>query len=149
MENYPSGYGITPTLDFIPRPNGFNDREILNRYDKEFRFGTLVEGGVRFEAGQAVSLNVGYEAAVIFPRHLFWKHLGSFVIEESGKGALEYFIERVMDSSPAAAPIINVILKSAYSYAFYALKKDNMNWPFNTETPLTYETFKFGVTFVF
>ncbi|MDX9923910.1 MAG: hypothetical protein RBS48_04035 [Ignavibacteriaceae bacterium] len=151
MEDYPAGIWITPLDDYFPSPgqSAYNDYKILQRYDKDFRFGTLVEGGVRFETASVVSISAGYEAAVIFPRHLFWKHLGSLVIEETGKGALEYFIERVMDSSPAAAPIINVILKSAYSYAFYALKKDNMNWPFNTEKPLTYETFKFGVTFVF
>ncbi|MCK9280717.1 MAG: hypothetical protein M0P71_08855 [Melioribacteraceae bacterium] len=148
MENFPD-VGERPHDYSFVRPSQIKDMQILNRYDKDFRFGTRVEGGIRFEAVNAVSFNIGYEAAVIFPRHLFWKHLGSFVIEETGKGALEFFIERVMDSSPAAAPIINVILKSAYSYAFYALKRDNMNWPFSTETPLTYETFKFGVTFVF
>jgi hypothetical protein len=40
-------------------------------------------------------------------------------------------------------------LKGAYQYAFYTLTKDKMNWPFNTESPLTYENFKFGVTLTF
>jgi hypothetical protein len=54
-----------------------------------------------------------------------------------------------MDSSPVAGPIMNFLLKGGYSYAFYKLKSEKMNWPFNTETPLTYETIKFGLTFSF
>lgn len=126
-----------------------NDSEILNRFNNEFRFGTLTEGGIRIEAGSMFSVNAGYEAAVIFPRYLFWKHMGSLIIETAGLNALDNFVEEVFDSSPAATPVVNFLLKNGFSYLFYTLKKDKMNWPFNTETPLTYETFKFGVTFTF
>lgn len=125
------------------------DTEILKRFDKNFRFGTLTEGGIRFEVGSLISLNAGYEATVVFPRHLVWKHLGSFIIETAGIEALDKFIDEIIDSSPAAGPIINFLLKNGFSYAFYTLKKEKMNWPFNTEAPFTYETLKFGVTFTF
>jgi hypothetical protein len=125
------------------------DTRALNRFHDAFRFGTLVEGGVRIEFASFASLDVGYEAAVIFPRHLFWKYLGSLIIEESATGILNHFIDEVADSSPYAAPVVNFLLKNGLSYAFYSLKKGNMNWPFATEVPLTYETFKVGLTFTF
>lgn len=140
---------VSPLPGFpIPIEN-FNDTEILNRFNKSFRFGTLTEGGIRFEIGSFLSLNAGYEAAVVFPRHMVWKHLGSLIIETAGLEALDKFIDEVIDSSPAAGPIVNFLLKNGFSYAFYTLKKEKMNWPFNTEAPLTYETFKIGITFTF
>ncbi len=126
-----------------------NDTDILNRFHDAFRFGTVSEGGIRVEVASFASMDFGYEAAVIFPRHLFWKHLGSLIIEESAIGVLNHFINEVADSSPYASPVVNFILKNGLSYAFYSLKKANMNWPFSTEAPLTYETFKIGLTFTF
>lgn len=143
MENPPNGI-----LDDILFGED-SDSQILNRFDGEFRFGTLSEGGIRLEAASFISFNAGYEAAVIFPRHMVWKHLGSFIIETAGLEALDKFVDEVIDSSPYAGPIVNFLLKNGYSYAFYLLKKEKMNWPFNTEAPLTYETFKIGVTFTF
>ena len=125
------------------------DREFLDRLNNTFRFGTTVESGINFDIASSVGINVGYEATVVFPRHLFWKHLGSMVIEGAGMGMLDHFINEISDSSPLSVPLVNFILKGAYSYAFHSLKKDKMNWPFNTETPLTYETIKFGLTFTF
>lgn len=129
--------------------NAGQDSIILDRYNKSFRFGTLIEGGLKVEIANFISLNAGYEASVIFPRHLVFKQFVSSAIEQIGFNAIENFVDKVLKSSPAAVPIVNFILKSAYGYGFYLLRRDNMNWPFSTETPLTYENFKFGITFIF
>ena len=133
----------------IPYDKAVNDINILNRYQDSFRFGTVNEGGISLTISNVVSINSGYEAAVIFPRYMFWNHAGSFLIEEGGLALLDHFIDEIADRSPIAAPIINFLLKNGYSYAFYTLKKDKMNWPFETEAPFTYETFKFGITVTF
>jgi hypothetical protein len=126
-----------------------NDKEILKRYDESFRFGGLSDGGLRLEFGGLVALSGSYEATVVFPRHLFWKWALSYVIEGLGYLSIDYFVEEIMDSSPAAGPIVNFLLKNGLSYAFYALQREDMNWPFSTESPLTYETIKIGLTFSF
>jgi opacity protein-like surface antigen len=133
----------------MPYDKAVNDINILNRYQDAFRFGTVWEGGISLTVSNTISINTGYEAAVIFPRYMFWKHAGSFIIEEGGLGLLDEFIDKIADKSPIAAPIVNFLLKNGFSYAFYTLKKDKMNWPFETETPMTYETFKIGLTFTF
>lgn len=126
-----------------------NDTDILNRYHDNVRFGTVWEAGIRFDFVKSISLNAGYQASVIFPRYMFWTQAGSAIIEEGGLGLLDKFIDEVTDSSPYAAPVVNFLLKNGFSYAFYTLKKEKMNWPFDTEAPLTYETFKIGITFTF
>ena len=148
VRTYPAEFylAVTPPMSLA---DARTDTDILNRFHDANRFGTVWEGGARVDFVKQISVNAGYEAAVIFPRHMFWKHLGSFAIEELGLHLLDEFIDEVADSSPYAAPVINFLLKNGFSYAFYALKKEKMNWPFNTEAPLTYETFKLGVTFTF
>ncbi|RMD51229.1 MAG: hypothetical protein D6830_00845 [Ignavibacteria bacterium] len=130
---------------FAPVP-----QNALVRFNEEFRFGTINEGGINLGFGDGfISLNAGYKLDVIFPRYLIWKHLGSFIIEQAAQKGLDTFIDAIMDHSSASGPIVNVLLKNGLSYAFYTLKRENMNWPFNTEAPLTFETFKFGITFTF
>jgi hypothetical protein len=62
---------------------------------------------------------------------------------------LDKFIDEIFESSPSAAPVVNFMLKSALTYGMYELRKDKMNWPFNSDSPLTYDQFKFGLTFIF
>jgi len=133
----------------FPLPAVVEDAEILGRYNGTFRFGNSNSAGIKIEISEFIGLNAEYETAVVYPRHLFWKQTGSFLIEQAGLQAVDYFVDEIMDRSPAAAPIVNFILRNSLSYAFYTLKRDDMNWPFKTETPLTYETVKFGLSFAF
>lgn len=123
---------------------------VLERFNEEFRFGVTNEAGIKLEFGEGFfGVNAGYETAVIFPRYLIWKHLGSYIIESAAQKAIDSFVDEVMESSPAAGPIVNFLLKNGLSYAFYTMKKEDMNWPFKTEEPLTMETFKVGIAFNF
>ncbi|MBL1212581.1 MAG: hypothetical protein HND52_04365 [Ignavibacteriae bacterium] len=123
--------------------------KIIDRYEDTFRFGSQAEGGVRIDYNDFISINAGYEATVIFPRHLFWKWAGSEVIKYIGLGALSYFTDEIIESTPEAGPIINFVLQNAFAYGFYSLQRNKMNWPFSSETPLTLETFKIGMSFTF
>lgn len=125
------------------------DVKRLERFNGDFRFGTSNAGGIKIEIAGFLGLNADYETAVVYPRHLVWKQAGSFLAEQFIVQAVDYFVEEIMDRSPAAAPIVNFILKNGVSYAFYVLKRDDMNWPFKTESPLTYETARFGMSFAF
>ena len=130
-------------------PEKESDLEIINRYEGAFRFGTANAGGISLSYNSFFSVNAGYEAAVIFPRYLVWKNFLSLAIKGIGIGSIDFFVKEIMEASPASGPVVNFFLKNAFSYGFYLLQRDNMNWPFSTETPLTYETFKVGVSFSF
>jgi len=132
-------------MTLVPEP----DQNILNLYDESFRFGTSSEGGVRIKIIDNLMLDAGYERSIVFQRHLFWKWAGSAIIEAAAQGLLDGFISEVFESTPAAGPIVNFLLKNALAYGIYELRQDKMNWPFSSEAPIAYDQFKFGVTFVF
>lgn len=125
------------------------DLNTLNRYDESFRFGTSSEGGIKIKAINNLIFDVGYERSVIFERHLFWKWAGSAIIESAAQGLLDGFLDEVFESSPAAGPVVNFLLKNALAYGIYELRQEKMNWPFKSAAPVSYDQFKFGITFVF
>jgi len=125
------------------------DQAVIDSYYDVFRFGNLGEAGLKIQFGSMIALNTGYEYSVTYSRHLFWYWLGSFGIEKGGMALLDRFIDEILDGTPAAGPVLNWILKNAYSYGFFWLRKEKMNWPFNTSPGLTYESFKVGFTFTF
>lgn len=126
-----------------------NDVEKLNLYNESFRFGTSNEGGVRIKIIDNLILDAGYERSIVFQRHLFWKWAGSAIIESAAQGLLDGFIHEIFESSPAAGPVVNFLLKNALAYGLYELRQEKMNWPFNSEAPIAYDQFKFGLTVVF
>lgn len=147
-----NGYTLNwSRVDFTYPLNLTVDPEIetLNLYDENFRFGTSGVGGVGVKVIDNLMLNASYERSIIFQRHLFWKWAGSAIIESAAQGLLDKFVDEIFESSPYAGPIVSFVLKNALTYGVYELRKDKMNWPFKSEPPLTYDQFKFGLTFVF
>ncbi len=130
-------------------PSNEEDKNKLLRYDDSFRFGSGAEAGLRIKVIPQVTLEAAYERSVIFERHLFWKWAGSAIIEGVGQWALDSFVDKIMETSPFAAPIAAFVLKGALSYGIYELRQDKMNWPFKSAAPLAYDQFKFGMTFTF
>ena len=136
-------------LSMKDNPLTANDQGTTNLYNDSFRFGTSSEAGIRFKVIPNLILEAGYERSIIFPRHIFWKWVGSSIIEAAGQWGVDSFVNEILDSSPYAAPIVNFVLKNALSYGIYELRQEKMNWPFDTVAPLSYDQFKFGLTFVF
>ena len=136
-------------LNMKDMPGNPADKNKIDLFNETFRFGTSAEGGIRINVIPEITLEAGYERAVVFQRHLFWKWAGSMLIEAGGQWALDSFIKQIMKSSPYAGPVVAFVLKNALSYGVYELRQEKMNWPFNTESPLALDQFKFGLTFNF
>ncbi|MFO7524988.1 MAG: hypothetical protein R6W68_06005, partial [Ignavibacteriaceae bacterium] len=64
-------------VDFQNDVTDENDQRILDYYDESFRFGTSSEGGLRIQFIDNIAIEAGYERAIVFQRHLFWKDYGS------------------------------------------------------------------------
>ena len=118
-------------------------------FNESFRFGTGTEAGILIPVWGIFGLQIQYDRTLVFPRHLFWKWLGSSVIEFAAQGAIDGFIRAILKSTPEAVPIVDFILKNGLSYGLYELRRDKMNWPFNSEKPLLFDSFKLGFTFTF
>ncbi|MCK9997384.1 MAG: hypothetical protein KAH56_14005, partial [Candidatus Krumholzibacteria bacterium] len=122
---------------------------IFDRYENTFRFGQLMEAGVKVHVARSIALSVGAEGAVIFPRTVFWPWLGSAMIYSGVQGGLQYFSEAIIDTSPVIGPALHFLLKSAVSYGYYMVLREDMAWPFDYETPMTVESFKLGASITF
>jgi len=128
---------------------GSNDKSITDLYNNSFRFGTSTEGGIKINILPQIQIGAAYERSIIFPRHIFWKWVGSALVEAAGQWGIDSFVNKIMDHSPYAGPVVSFVLKNALSYGVYELRKEKMNWPFDSAAPLLYDQVKFGVTFVF
>jgi hypothetical protein len=126
-----------------------NDAAILDRYEGSFRFSASAETGVAFRVGQVVSAHAGYEVMAFYPRHVFWPWLGSYGIATIGMGAISHFAKDIVEASPVVGPIFYTLLRGGLAYGYYMLVRDDQYWPFRSETPLTSDGFKFGVTLTF
>lgn len=121
----------------------------LNDFNDAFRFGSSAEAGLNFQFFNKLSLTPAYQISDIFPRHLFGKQFMSSIIEFSGLAMIEAFTRQIMKSSGVGGVIMSFLLKSAYEYGFYQLRKDQMNWPFTSTAPLRYNSFKLALSYVF
>jgi hypothetical protein len=126
-----------------------NDEDIMNRYNGTFRFGSSSEFGLRGQITKLLVIEAGYETAAVFEGWLFWKWAGSAIIEVAANGVLDIFIKEIFKSSPAAGPIVFLVLKGALGYGLYELRKGEMNWPFPSAPPIAFDNLKFGMTFTF
>ncbi|RLD00429.1 MAG: hypothetical protein DRI65_16415 [Chloroflexota bacterium] len=122
---------------------------VFDRYENSFRFGQLMEAGVKVHLARTFTLSAGVEGAVILPRTVFWPWLGSAMIYSGAQGTLQFFSEQIVDVSPVIGPILHFVLKSGVSLGYYMLLREDMNWPFDYETPLTVESFKLGAAITF
>jgi hypothetical protein len=126
-----------------------SDSDLLGLFDDEFRFGTKMEGGIKVQVIPYMTADAGYERSIIYPRFLFWKALVSLGLESVGQWLLDEFIDEILDSSPAAVPVVSFFLKNGLSYGVYELRKEDMNYPFDTASPFLTDTVKIGASFVF
>ncbi|MBK8550153.1 MAG: hypothetical protein IPL53_03490 [Ignavibacteria bacterium] len=136
-------------LSYPVSDESVSDNSALADFNNAFRFGTTTEAGINLQLAPGFSIQPKYEISDIFPRHLFGKQLMSSVIEISGLFAIDGFTNSIMKNAPVAGTIVSFVLKNAYEYGFYQLRKNQMNWPFTSVAPLRYSTFKLGMTFTF
>lgn len=133
------------------RPNGLSVKNvaILDRYEGTFRFSASAEAGIAFGFGHVVAVRAGYEVMAIYPRHVFWPWVGSYGIAMVGMGAISHFGKDIVEASPTLGPIIYTLLRGGLAYGYYLLVRDNQYWPFGSETPMTADGFRFGMTLTF
>ncbi len=142
-------FSLTKLTTERPLSLSMNDMNILDRYEGSYRFSSGGAGGIRLEFFRSVSFLASYEAAVVYPRIVFWPWLGGAIIQGITVGAVSHFAEDIIDSSPAMGPIMYALLRNGITYVVFLGMKDKMNWPFNSETPLTHEGFRVGFSLTF
>ncbi len=125
------------------------DSALMGMYKEGIRFGTRSAAVVRLRITPMLCVDASYERSVVYRRHKFWAWLGSAAVEGAGQWCIDRFVERILDSTPEAAPIVNFVLKNAVAYGVYELRTKDGNWPFASEAPMSNDTFMVGVTLIF
>jgi hypothetical protein len=126
-----------------------SDREILDRYAGSYRLGISTAGGVNLQLFKSLSAVVSYEASVVYPRLVFFPWLGGLIVQTFIVGGVSRFAEDIVGSSPILGPIMYAVLRNAVAYGVYLGMRESQYWPIKSETPLTHETLKLGVSFTF
>jgi hypothetical protein len=142
-------FDLTRVTTVRPDSLSLADTDILNRYEGRYSFGVSGEAGVTLRLFDFLGVNGSYQMSIIYPRVVFWEWLGSYLIAAGGMSIVTAFGEDVVSSSKILGPIFYWILKNGLTYGLFQLYKSKMNWPFNSETPLTQQAVKIGATFVF
>lgn len=137
------------TILDVTRAPALPDGQYLTDFGSAARYGETMRAGVDVRLG-AISLNAAYTWDQVYPRHLFWKWIGSNAIEGVAGGLVDAFVKAVGKSSPKAVPVLNFLMRNGLAYGFKTLRKNNMTWPFGADTsPLNIETYTLGVTVSF
>jgi len=132
-------------------PSGATPKDSLRlgAFDGDLRFGSRAESGIQIDLVGPLAVDARFERAIVFPRHLVWKWLGSELIEEIAQASANRFVRSVLRSSPTAAPVLSLLLRGGLSYGIYELRRSKMNWPFASAPPLAFDTVKAGLSFTF
>jgi len=124
------------------------DSALLALYENTFRFGISMEAGAGFQVTKEFEITVAYEREVVYRRCQFGKWLGSVVTEGAGQWVVDHILRPIRHWSPQTAPVIRFLLKNGLSFAFYQLRRDQMFFPFSSESPLSDDSFTVGMTVV-
>jgi hypothetical protein len=144
------GYSKAPlswyTVNVDSAPNNGQRTESLRYFEESLRFGEASTALIGIRVAEPVTLNVGFEWAQIYERHLFWYWAMSQIIEGAADGLATWFVRSVGASSPTALPIMHFLLRNGVAMGFKALRMEQMNWPFTTAAPINSITYRIGLS---
>lgn len=124
-------------------------RQTVRDFTGSIRFGATMNPTIEFQIMKPLSLRAGYTWTQIYPRHMFWYWAGSEIIEGIADGIVMASVKAFGKASPASLPIMNFVLRNAVAYGFKTLRKDKMNWPFDTAAPMNVTGYNIGISLNF
>lgn len=113
------------------------------------RYGSTMAPTIEWKVGSALSLRASYTWTQVLPRHMFWYWAGSEIIEGAADGIAGMVARSFGRSSAKSLPVFNFILRNAVAYGFKELRREKMNWPFDTAAPLNITSWNVGLSVTF
>ncbi|MEY3386646.1 MAG: hypothetical protein RIR53_1457 [Bacteroidota bacterium] len=113
------------------------------------RFGSTMAPTIEWKMGSLLSVRANYTWTQVLPRHMFWYWAGSELIEGVADGIAKAMISSFGRSSSASLPVMNFVLRNAVAYGIRELRRDKMNWPFDTAAPLNITSWNVGLSLTF
>jgi hypothetical protein len=125
------------------------DTALMSRVMGKGRLSMSTEGGVTMELFSSLSASAGYEATVVYTRLVFPEWVCSYLLLGSSVVIISSFAEEIVSSSPFLGPILYFVFRNAVAYGFFYAFRNQMNWPFPSETPFMTHTFKIDLSLRF
>jgi hypothetical protein len=124
-------------------------RQTIRDFTGNIRFGAMMSPTIEFQIIKPLSVRASYTWSQIYPRHMFWYWGGSELIEGIADGIVMASVKAFGKASPSSLPIMNFVLRNAVAYGFKTLRKNQMNWPFETAAPMNVTGYSLGVSLNF
>ncbi len=144
-----TGRFIWSRIDIELYPLNPFDSSALKQVDENYKFGSSWSGGIKYHLTGPVFLSAEYEHVLVNTDFHFGKWFGSWAIENLSQRWIDFFEEGMMKSYGKNWPWVNWVIKNSLSLALYELRRNNVNWPFDSREALSFNTFRAGITFVF
>jgi|GEM_PF-384548 len=135
-------------ISFDQSING-DARQAVRDFTGSIRFGATMKPTIEFQVIKPLSIQASFTWTQIYPRHMFWYWAGSELIEGISDGIVMASVKAFGKASPASLPIMNFVLRNAVAYGFKTLRKNQMNWPFETAAPMNVTGYSLGVSLNF
>jgi len=126
----------------------YNNKEIM-RYDEEMKFGTRFGSGIIYRFGSVVHLNIGYSHSLVFPESNTFKIFGAWMVDNIVQRWIDVFEVELKARYGKYWPVAQFVYKTTMSVFLYQLRRNQMNWPFASDAPISFDSYKFGISFVF
>lgn len=132
-----------------PVPLGESEKYFLEYYNDKFKFSSARELGLGLNIGKNFSLNLGYEGRLFHPSYKFLQQATGNLMELS-VFTISYLISySLFMSADIYSGLFFLLLPEAATFGMLELKKNSVNWPFDSEAPLYYNSLKISANVYF
>jgi hypothetical protein len=130
--------------DGLTRPSPYTTAtfDILNKYDGHFRYGRMREGGFIVGIGSLIDVKLSLDRSIYYTRHLVLQEQLSTMLENCVQFVFFSVNYILFMAKPEAIGIYNFITQNLVSFIFSQLKIKKQYWPFNSDTPLYFDSFR-------
>ncbi|MBX3044158.1 MAG: hypothetical protein KIT33_04215 [Candidatus Kapabacteria bacterium] len=134
--------------DFYDLPKGEEDLKFVNQFNREFRFGMVYSGGLRYKIHSVIHLNAEYEISQYYGDFKFFPWFGMWMLDNALQRWIDYFERDLINVLKHNYPWVKFVYKNFISFLSYQLRKHEMFYPFKSEAPLFYDAYKIGITLI-
>ncbi len=134
--------------DFDGISQNENDTKYLNEFDRKFRFGQVYSGGIRYKLYSVIHLNAQYEMSQYYADFEFMPWFGMWLTDNVLQRWIDYFEPDLISVLGRNYPWVKFVYKNFVSLLSYQIRKHEMYFPFKSEAPLYYDSFKIGITLI-
>ncbi|MDX9791444.1 MAG: hypothetical protein WC313_02405 [Candidatus Kapaibacterium sp.] len=134
--------------DFEGSPINSNDAVYIENFDREYKFGQIYSGGLRYKIGSIFHLNAQYEISQYYGKFEFLPWFGMWLTDNVLQRWIDYFERDLIEVLGTNYPWVKFVYKNFISFLSYQLRKHEMYFPFGSDAPLYFDAYKIGLTLV-